>query len=180
MKKGGENVSQVSGAVLPYSPEYNALGADPYLLTRVAQTSGGENLEPQKPQEVFQRKRIPARLPQDIWLPLLMIAAILFPLDVAVRRLMWGEAEAQNAAAKLRGRFQRAPKPKPEKPRDAAMDRLRKAKQRARSTPATPEPSTPASPSNARPGETATQETDEDELSPMERLREAKRRARGE
>jgi hypothetical protein len=37
-------------------------------------------------------------MPQDLWLPLLMIAACLFPLDAAVRVLMWGESEWRSSA----------------------------------------------------------------------------------
>ena len=32
-KRGDKTVSQITGAVLPYSPEYNAVGTNEFLLT---------------------------------------------------------------------------------------------------------------------------------------------------
>ena len=53
------------------------------------------------PESVYGRPRHVAGQPNDIWLLLLMISACLFPLDVAVRRLMWGEEELTELGKKL-------------------------------------------------------------------------------
>jgi hypothetical protein len=189
MQRGGKTVSQITGGTLPYSPEYGAVGSDRFLLSQVAQTSGGSEV---KAAEVFSRPRQPARQPSDLWLPLLAIAACLFPFDVAVRRLMWGEEEWRDLQEKRRNR-QATPRPQASTqtapPRDENLSRLRRAKQRA-TTEAKSEmpieftPPTPTTPSDdAVVPQTSTQSTTDepqDAADAMERLRAAKRRARGE
>jgi hypothetical protein len=229
-QRGSKTVSQITGATLPYSPEYNAVGSDLFLLSQIAEQSGGEQVEADK---VFTRQRTPARMPQDLWLPLLMAAACLFPLDVAVRRLMWGESELRSLQDRVRNR-KGQPGRAASTQRGHAMDRLLKTKQRGTSTqqvtttavqsphtetsttPPTatlrgdvapgqsptatvppppggvasnpdpqPAPTAPAAPV-AQSSPQTTSSTSEDtvdeeaELDPMERLRRAKRRARGE
>jgi hypothetical protein len=221
-QRGGKTNSQITGGVLPYSPEYNAIGTNAFLLSRLSDVGGGELLKTETAGEVFTRPRIAARAPQDIWLPLLMLAACLFPLDVAARRLLWGEDEWNNLKARLRRRPRPGNKPAPN--RDEAMGRLLKTKQRAgksdgsveqststisaeaqkaidsspvetssRVTMPPPGASSPVSP-GSRPAvdvpraETVQTEntsappvqTPDDEPDTMERLRRAKRRARGE
>jgi hypothetical protein len=213
-------VSQITGATLPYSPEYNAVGSDLFLLSQLASEGGGEQVAAER---VFTRPRTAASLPQDMWLALLMLAACLFPLDVAVRRLMWGESELRDLRQRLRGRVpRRDAATSTRKPREEGMDRLLKTKQRTTTTTAAPTPpatgpahTTDSPTASARPSPTASvppppgsgaasappvaqspvtpvsapssQQTsdvpdadEEAELDPMERLRRAKRRARGE
>jgi uncharacterized membrane protein len=204
-QKGEQSRSQITGGVLPYSPEYAAIGTDEFLLNGVAERSGGQLLPFNKPQNVFARSRPPARLPVDIWLPLLMVAACLFPLDVAVRRLLIGEEElnALSARFKRRSRTPREPKSPPAPPRDDSVGTLLRNKRGARgnapsapnapptppgaggsapSRPAMPQrPETPpATPSSATPSPSAPPPAEEPELDAMERLRRAKRRARGD
>jgi uncharacterized membrane protein len=217
-QRGGNTTSQITGGVLPYSPEYNSIGTNSFLLSRLSELGGGDLLSLEKAKEVFTRQRIAARSPKDIWLPLLMLAACLFPLDVAVRRLMWGEEEWNSA----KSRFKRRGKSdaKPATPRDESIGQLLKTKQQTRTTqPATPEQSTltpPEAPTrvtmpasgttqSVQPSGTKSEETrqtqstpptfvapepenpkvvapelEDAELDTMERLRRAKRRARGE
>jgi uncharacterized membrane protein len=229
-RRGDKIVSQVTGGVLPYSPEYRADENGRFLLSQVADISSGDagdKGEGVKASEVFTRPRRAANMPQDMWLPLLMLAACLFPLDVAVRRLTWGETEVQNLTSRVRSRLRRRDRTKAAaRPRDEAMDRLLRTKQRGISseetartpgsttastattsapsgtvpkapssevippgTPVTPAagitggpPAVPPSATSTASAETtSTQSTPpEEELDPMERLRRAKRRARGE
>lgn len=206
-QRGDKTVSQVTGGVLPYSPEYSAVGSDDYFMSRLSETGGGELVKTAEAGKTFGRTRSAARSPKDIWLNLLILAACLFPLDVAVRRLMWGEAEAGELWQRLRQRGKRGPRAK-KPPRDAGMDRLLRSKERAvttvtateapRSAPpppggASPPPggAPPPPPGSGRyvppqPGTAPVEEEEEiapvedAELDPMERLRRAKRRARGE
>lgn len=211
-KQGGKETSQITGAVLPYSPEYNAIGTNDFLLGQLSDTANGDRFSLSDAGKVFTRPRLPARAPRDIWLPLLALAALLFPLDVAVRRLMWGETELQNLWARLKK--PKAPRePKTAKPaappRDEAMGALLKAKQRAaRETEeardekretrqetvapsAPPPPGGVAAPSqppiaaapppvSSAPAPQTAPPVEDAEEDPMERLRRAKRRARGE
>lgn len=215
-KRGDKTVSQVTGGVLPYSPEYSAVGTNDPLLTQIAETGEGAAVPIDKASQVFARPPISARLPQDVWLPLLMLATVLFPIDVAVRRLMWGETEAEGLINRLRNRGKgRTPKTKAP-PRDEAMNRLLRTKQRdvvsneapletttlppsAITPPTAPPPAAPpgippppGSIAEAPPQPTVmppdspaitpptVPEPTDAELDPMERLRRAKRRARGE
>jgi hypothetical protein len=210
-KRGDKTVSQITGGVLPYSPEYNSVGTNAFLLSQVADQGGGkiENLD--KPSGVFTRPRIPARAPTDIWLPLLALAALLFPLDVAVRRLVWDDEDVRNLKARLRGN-KSAPKLSTPQ-RDERLGKLLKTKEQTRapqtpptqteltqtSAPVAPPPQAPPAPGTiapdadvpaARPvssqpapppvAETPTAPVVPEEDDPMERLRRAKRRARGE
>ena len=142
-------------------------------------------------------------MPIDIWLPLINgFAAILFPLDVAVRRLVVGEDELNNLSARLRRK-------KGEKPSDdASVAAKLKAKRAERgageqlpaktivaptqsgTAPRAPGASGAPRPNAEPPRSSAPQpkevslpkqeEAEPEELDSMERLRRAKRRARGE
>ena len=195
--KNGETRSQITGGVLPYSPEYGAIGTDEFLLNGIRERAGGDRLSLDKPASVFGRLRIPASLPIDIWLPLLMAAAVLFPFDVAVRRLVVGEDELNSLSARLRRK--RGEKPSD----DASVAAQLKAKRAGRAStapkrtstaatnapqapPASGRPTSPAPPRSApqaqptEPSSPAPETTEPEELDAMERLRRAKRRARGE
>ncbi|HEX8464667.1 MAG TPA: glutamine amidotransferase [Abditibacterium sp.] len=207
-QRGDKISSQITGGVLPYSPEYGSIGTDLYLLNAVAERSQGDLLSFDKPDTVYNRVRTPARVPVDLWLPLLMLAACLFPLDVAVRRLILGEEELNKASAF----FKRRKGPKTvEKGRSDASKRLVDAKKAAASR----QTDVAARQTDVAGGKTgvAARQTDvagrqndvagrqndvagrqndvaggqtgaapesDDGLDAMERLRRAKRRARGE
>jgi hypothetical protein len=68
----------------------------------VAETAGGRTFPPlgTKPRDdlrrrVFRRDRHARTAPQDLWPALLLAAALLFPIDVGIRRLMIEPAEAR-------------------------------------------------------------------------------------
>ena len=193
-QQGDKTVSQITGGTLPYSPEYGAVGSDLFLLNQIAQNSGGKDVQPA---DVFERPRNPAKTPTDIWLPLLAIAACLFPLDVAVRRVLWGEEEWRNfrekRAKKANTPTQSNTRSPQVAPRDENLSRLRRAKQRATESekpeaapPVTTTEFTPIVPPAQQiaqaPTESSTGNADEpaDAGDAMARLRAAKRRARGE
>ena len=90
---------QASGLAVPYSPEYAALKPNTPLLLRVAELTGGKALT--NGETVFQDRRI-RRLPVPLAFPLLLTALLLFPLDVAVRRLFVGTRQAEQAAQFVR------------------------------------------------------------------------------
>ena len=172
-QQDGQNKSQVTGGVLPYSPEYNSIGANAPLLARLSDETRGAELALDKPETVFERAREWVRSPTDIWLPLLAIAACLFPLDVACRRWMW---ERKNANAKV------APTSAPQETTRAVTvtpaarevaNRERTAQTASTSTP--PQREIDAPPPSAPEPEIA-----DDPADAMARLRAAKRRARGE
>jgi uncharacterized membrane protein len=75
------------GLVVPYSPEYLSLGTDPATLTAIARAGGGALLTDAS--SVFNLPVPPVRAAQPIGELLLVLAILLFPLDVALRRLVF-------------------------------------------------------------------------------------------
>ncbi len=86
---GGEDapaVMQTTGWVLSYSPEYRTLESDTRLLEQVAALADGRELE--QPGQAFEHNLAAQQAPVPLWPWLLLAAAVLLPLDVAVRRLV--------------------------------------------------------------------------------------------
>lgn len=85
----------VTGAAISYSPEYRFSTTDTGLLARASQRTGGQVLT--TPELAFREPEHPARVPREIWPLLLWIAAGLFLMDVAVRRVSIGRDELVRA-----------------------------------------------------------------------------------
>jgi uncharacterized membrane protein len=101
-----EGAGQTAGIVVPYSPDYKDLKPNEFLLNQLAETTGGR-MDP-APESVYGGKRQPARSPQDVWTLLVLLAALLWPVDVAARRLAIESAQVVAAAASVRERARRA------------------------------------------------------------------------
>ncbi|HJZ48821.1 MAG TPA: VWA domain-containing protein [Roseiflexaceae bacterium] len=85
--QAGQVVAQDSVAlVVPYSPEYRIGQANPALLDQLARATGGAPLA--QPADAFARLDQHVGAAQEIALPLLLLALILLPIDIAVRRLI--------------------------------------------------------------------------------------------
>lgn len=115
------------GMVLPYSPEYRLAGADVGLLSELARVTGGEQLL--EPVNAFLHDLPAAEFAREIWRPLLLLAALLFPLDVALRRVLFGPRELQRARVWLRARLPGAAASRQDEP---LLGDLFAARQRAR------------------------------------------------
>jgi uncharacterized membrane protein len=180
---------QTLGLVVPYSPEYKTSGTGSALLGQLARlTGGGELLEPVA---AFLHNLPAADRAREIWRPLLLAVALLFPLDVAIRRVMLGPRDLGKALAwvgeRLPHRRARAAR------QETVLGRLYQARERARARRARMSVVTDAdtpTPVAIDSGEGATQRPDGAVLPPSEtpvsglagdtlaRLRTAKRRAR--
>ncbi|MEW5989671.1 MAG: VWA domain-containing protein, partial [Chloroflexota bacterium] len=128
---GGESgpaVGQTTGWVLGYSPEYRRLAADPQYLAGLAAVTSGQTLALDGPASVFQHNLTnpPARRP--VWTWLTLVAILLLPLDVALRRLAFTGRDAQKVWARLFGRAAGRPLAAV---RSEPVGRLFQAKQRA-------------------------------------------------
>jgi len=88
--------SQTVSLVVPYSPEFRTLGPNLPLLTRLAEGTGGK-IQPDAAQ-VYRDTLSWVVGVKDIGPPLLLWAALLFLLDVAVRRLMIRPAKVRETA----------------------------------------------------------------------------------
>jgi uncharacterized membrane protein len=86
LQKNGQLLGQADQAVsVPYSPEYLELGRDDSLLRQVARDGGGIVLV--KVQSAWAQRPLPVPVSSDVFWPLLLLAALLWPLDVATRRI---------------------------------------------------------------------------------------------
>jgi len=84
-------LSQISGWVLGYSPEYRNLENDPGLLQSVAEATGGRQLSPENGEEsarAFEHNLPVNQASRPIWPWLIGLAVFLLPLDIAIRRLV--------------------------------------------------------------------------------------------
>jgi uncharacterized membrane protein/Mg-chelatase subunit ChlD len=96
-----QSLGQVTlGLVVPYSPEYLTSGADLGLLGELANITGGSELVDLK--NVFEHDLPATKSAHEIWQSLLLLAALLFPLDVAIRRLSIRSSDIRKARAWLR------------------------------------------------------------------------------
>jgi uncharacterized membrane protein len=94
VKDGQVRGSQVIGASVNYSPEFNTSEPNLNLLRRIAETGGGKLLDPSVPTvNPFLHDRRKTFQPRDLWESLLKFAVILFTLDVGVRRIQIGRDE---------------------------------------------------------------------------------------
>jgi hypothetical protein len=79
--------AETTGWALSYSPEFKRIDSDPDLLLRLATVSGGK-VASSDPAEAFAHDLQATRAARPIWPGLLLLAALLLPLDIASRRLI--------------------------------------------------------------------------------------------
>lgn len=102
-KDGKLQGSQVLGASVNYSPEFNAVEPNLNLLKRIADAGGGRVLNIDIPgMNPFEHGREKTFQPRDLWEWLLRMAIVLFLLDVALRRIQIDKEEWLKATANLR------------------------------------------------------------------------------
>ncbi|GAB4539312.1 MAG: VWA domain-containing protein [Anaerolineae bacterium] len=171
------------GLVVPYSPEYRASGTDTALLSQLARLTGGGPLL--EPAAAFTHDLPAADRAREFWAPLLLVVALLFLLDVALRRVMLGPRDVRRGIAWLRERLPARPEAIR---RERALGRLFQARDRARGRrPGAKAPPAALSKPPAEPTSAPTAHQEEARPSPpdsqapedaLARLRQAKKRAR--
>jgi uncharacterized membrane protein len=87
LEGSGENrqTGKIQAFSIPYSPEYKKFGTNDFLLNRISTITGGKRLSPTD--NVFEKSGKVAYFPKPAWMELLILALLLFPLDVALRRV---------------------------------------------------------------------------------------------
>jgi hypothetical protein len=120
-------VAQTSGWVLSYSPEYRSLTGDPEYLSYIAGLAGGDVIE--DPADIFTHNLRLDRTTQPVWPWLLLVATILLPFDIAVRRLILTRSDLARFAAWLG--FGRRRVAEAVQPRSSSAGALFAAKERA-------------------------------------------------
>ena len=129
--------ANTTGMVVPYSPEYRNLGTEPASLRAIARAGGGVLLTDLS--QVFSVPVPAVQAARPIGELLLVLAILLFPLDVAWRRLIFRLEDVPAWQAALRR------KPLPAMPAEATVTRLRErvADVRAARAPKPPPPPEP-------------------------------------
>jgi len=149
-------VGQTAGWVMSYSPEYLNLTANPGFLTGLTSLTGG-HVVGKDPSEIYLHNlAAPRATSRPAWPVLLLIAALLLPLDIAVRRFVVSRADFQQVWRRLQGWIARhRPQPALRPERVPHLSTLFAAKDRASADtrpPVTPAPESPSSaPSQPRP-----------------------------
>jgi hypothetical protein len=80
-------IAEIAGWALDYSPEYRQLQPDPDTLVRLAVQAGGR-VAASDPAQVFAHTLQAPGTFWPAWPALLALAAVLLPLDIALRRLV--------------------------------------------------------------------------------------------
>lgn len=132
-EQGEAVVAQTSGWVLGYSPEYQQFETNPELLEQLVAVGNGRNLSdltttPQPAVAVFEHNLPSSATTQPVWPALMLIAVLLLPVDIAVRRLIITRRDMERAWAATLGRWR--PQPIPQD-RSEQVARLFQAKRRA-------------------------------------------------
>ncbi len=127
-------IGQTSGWVLGYSPEYKQFEANPGLLESLAERTGGQDLSALEGDNaaadfIFNHNLQTEPVSQPIWPWLALLAVLLLPLDIGLRRLVITRRDMARAYAATFGRL--LPSPVSPAPQTEQVSRLFQAKQRA-------------------------------------------------
>ncbi len=107
---GGDAATRTLGIVSPSADEYRRLGVDTDALTALAAAGGGRTLDPAEAtslDEVWRHDIDAAAFPTPIWPWLLLLATLLVPIDVGVRRVALTRADLRRARGWVARRFGR-------------------------------------------------------------------------
>jgi uncharacterized membrane protein len=126
---GGAPKITRAGFSIAYPPEYQAVGPNLNLLSQITKTTGGETIN--QPIESFRPADRPGNSVRDLWPMLLLAAAILFPFDVAIRRLA---IPVDQLWALVLAKLQRSERVAEVAPGAASIARLHQAKRQATPT----------------------------------------------
>ena len=80
-------LTTTTGLVVPYSPEFASSGTDTHFLSQLAHAGNGSVLSPNDTASAFSNNLPPVYTPYSIVFWLFAIAALLLPVDIALRRL---------------------------------------------------------------------------------------------
>jgi hypothetical protein len=123
-------VSENTGWVLAYSPEYSQMQSDPDALLRLAAAANTARNPFVDPEQVFIHNLAAPPSVQDAWPWLLFLAAVLLPFDIGVRRLLITRTDLARAWEFLTSRVITTQEPAVIG-RDERLEGLFKAKEKA-------------------------------------------------
>lgn len=105
------NMSQTLGVVVPYSPEYKGSVTDDGLLGRLAMLTGGRTLALENTAAAFEHNIDAVKSTTDLWPLLVLLALLLLPFDIGVRRVSVSKVDIINAWASTKRRLGWQPRP---------------------------------------------------------------------
>lgn len=129
--------NEINGWVMSYSPEYTVTGADDSLLVELAEITGGQNLAEDIP-AVFDHGLDQQTASAPLSPFLILLAILLLPIDIAVRRLVITRTDV----ARLRAWLSRDHVSEAVEEQQTRLSALRQARDRAREQTETEETST--------------------------------------
>lgn len=135
--ESGAALAETTGWTLTYSPEYRRLQPDLDLLVRLTTLTGGE-VASADPASIFTHDLSGSRASRPIWGWLILLAILLLPFDIAVRRLILTQQDFLRLREFLFSRFKLPSREAIPQESTASMNALRQAKVRARENLQTP------------------------------------------
>ncbi len=100
-RPGTSPLGRTVGLVAPTAAEYRVLGANEPFLTALRTATGGSVVE--TPLDPWRHDLVSTSRSTDLWPFLLVLALLLWPLDIALRRVSIGRREFAAAGAWVRG-----------------------------------------------------------------------------
>jgi len=128
-RPGAAALGRTLGLVAPTAAEYRILGANEPFLAALRAATGGEAIEDVT--QVWTHNLTSTSRFTDLWPLLLVVALLLWPLDIALRRVSIGRRELAAARGWVTGAGRRR---KTVAPRPAVSEGLLAARDRASST----------------------------------------------
>jgi Mg-chelatase subunit ChlD len=178
-KQDGDSLvfSQTTGWALSYSPEYQRLESNPDLLMRLVALTNGK-VASADPADIFTHDLKSTRGSRPIWPWLLLLAALLLPFDIAVRRLIITKQDLAKIREWITSRVKIQPTTQEPVQADPRMQALRKAKERTVREPVNIEPETIIQKEEVPAPQPAPAPTSEEAKSTTSALLERKRNSR--
>jgi uncharacterized membrane protein len=102
-RPGASPLGRTVGLVAPTAAEYRSLGANQPYLAALRSATGGAVVD--DPATVWRHDLAATSSFRDLWPALLVLALLLWPLDIALRRVSVGRRELAAARGWLRGRW---------------------------------------------------------------------------
>lgn len=174
-EEGGRQYLLRGGYVPPCNPEYRQLRDNESLLAQIAARTGGRLVRPGTAVDFFERTGQAAYSVDLLWPILLILSACLFPLDVFLRRVMIGFADAARWLRRLLGRG-----PRHDPVQEALAAARESAKARAVYTPAAALPGVGTEQGTVAAAPSGEPPPQEEKIEFIERLSQAKRQAKRE
>jgi uncharacterized membrane protein len=124
-KPGSTPLGRTLGLVAPTAAEYRLLGTNEAFLATLRAATAGRAID--RPPEVWAHDLATTSRYTELWPPLLILALLMWPLDIALRRVSVGRRELADARRWLGSRGRN----RPIAARPAAVDGMLAARERA-------------------------------------------------